>query len=83
MKDKDLVSINKDVKSLDNIGMSTSQFWEWARNEWISTDNKFYKQNNKTYKQHYQDIAKKKENAGYTPFALFVKQAIKTFRGGN
>tara|TARA_B100000131_G_scaffold290694_1_gene303677 strand:+ start:291 stop:3794 length:3504 start_codon:yes stop_codon:yes gene_type:complete len=83
MEDKALVDINKDVKSLSTVGMTPSQFWEWARNEWTSTDNKFYKQNNKTYKQHYQEVAKKKENAGYTPFALFVMQAIKTFRGSN
>ena len=73
VEDKALVGINEKVKEAAKMrNWTTSQFWEWARDEWTRVDNKFYKENNKTYKEHYQEVAKKKENAGYTPFALFI-----------
>lgn len=81
MDPKDLVNINKKARiTSDAMNMSTSEFWEWARKQWTSVENKFYKENDKTYKEHYQEVAKKKENAGHTPFALFILR-IATING--
>ena len=58
--------------------MHPDTFWGNASELWTDTseDNENYKKTGKTWKEIYQEEAKKEENEGYTPFALFAKRIM-------
>ena len=79
MDEKKLMSLNDEVKKISkSLGMHPDTFWGNASALWTDTseNNKNYKKTGKTWKEIYQEEAKKEENEGYTPFALFAKRIM-------
>ena len=78
MDTENLIELNEQVKTLSNaIGMHPDKFWNDASELWTTKEHDHYKQTGKTWREVYQEEAKKPENEGFTPFALFTMKVIK------
>ncbi len=72
-----LKEINRKANQLaEQIGATTTKFWNVVMEEWNSIENDQYKDTNMTHKQEYIKEYDKKKDKGLTPFALFAQDYI-------
>ena len=77
MEPKVLTDLNKQVMAVsESLGMHQDTFWNNAVKLWTDRENDNFKSTGKTWREVYQEEAKKPENEGYTPFALFTMRIL-------
>ena len=77
MDPKVLTDLNKQVMAVsESLGMHQDTFWNNAVKLWTDRENDNFKSTGKTWREVYQEEAKKPENEGYTPFALFTMRIL-------
>ena len=77
MDPKVLTDLNKQVMAVsESLGMHQDTFWNNAVKLWTDRENDNFKSTGKTWREVYQEEAKKPENEGYTPLALFTMRIL-------